>query len=99
MMMEVSRRSFLRSAGAAAATLTLANLEFACGPDTAPTSSAPTSSAPVAHSAPVDVPEYRGWEDIYRQKWTWDRVVKGTHIRVNCIAGCSCCLLYTSPSP
>ena len=29
--MELSRRSFLRSAGAAAVTLTLANLELACG--------------------------------------------------------------------
>jgi DMSO reductase family type II enzyme molybdopterin subunit len=30
---------------------------------------------------------YRGWEDLYREKWTWDRVVK--HPRVNCNASCS----------
>ncbi len=33
--------------------------------------------------------EYRGWEDVYRDKWTWDRVVKVTHTRVNCISACS----------
>ncbi len=33
--------------------------------------------------------EYRTWEDVYREKWTWDRVVKVTHTRVNCISACS----------
>lgn len=33
--------------------------------------------------------EYRGWEDVYRDEWTWDRVVKVTHTRVNCISACS----------
>jgi DMSO reductase family type II enzyme molybdopterin subunit len=33
--------------------------------------------------------EYRGWEDVYREQWTWDRVVKVTHTRVNCISACS----------
>ena len=32
---------------------------------------------------------YRGWEDIYRQKWTWDKVVKVTHHRANCGSTCS----------
>ncbi len=32
---------------------------------------------------------YRSWEDLYRQKWTWDRVVKGTCNRADCIAACS----------
>ena len=22
---------------------------------------------------------YRGWEDLMRNKWTWDRVARGTH--------------------
>jgi DMSO reductase family type II enzyme molybdopterin subunit len=81
--MDVSRRTFLRTAGAAAVTLTLARLEFACGAEAA---AADASAGP---SAAASIPAYRGWEDIYRQKWTWDRVVKGTHIRVNCIAACS----------
>ncbi|MCK9518898.1 MAG: molybdopterin-dependent oxidoreductase, partial [Dehalococcoidia bacterium] len=33
--------------------------------------------------------EYREWEDVYRDEWTWDRVVKVTHTRVNCISACS----------
>lgn len=33
--------------------------------------------------------DYRSWEDVYREKWTWDRVVKVTHTRVNCISACS----------
>jgi DMSO reductase family type II enzyme molybdopterin subunit len=33
--------------------------------------------------------EYRSWEDVYRDQWTWDRVVKVTHTRVNCISACS----------
>ena len=66
--MELSRRSFLRSASAAAVTLTLANLEFACGTDTAPTAS--PSVGATAHAASATLPAYRSWEDLYRQKWT-----------------------------
>ncbi|MCH7578620.1 MAG: molybdopterin-dependent oxidoreductase [Chloroflexi bacterium] len=32
---------------------------------------------------------YGSWQDIYREKWTWDRVVKGTCNRADCIAACS----------
>ena len=32
---------------------------------------------------------YAAWEDLYRDKWTWDRVVKGTCNRADCIAACS----------
>ncbi len=31
---------------------------------------------------------YRGWEDLMREKWTWDRVVRGTH-GTNCQGGCA----------
>jgi len=33
--------------------------------------------------------QYRGWEDVYREEWTWDDVVKVSHLRVNCIESCS----------
>jgi DMSO reductase family type II enzyme molybdopterin subunit len=33
--------------------------------------------------------EYRSWEDIYRDQWSWDKVAKVTHTRVNCISACS----------
>jgi DMSO reductase family type II enzyme molybdopterin subunit len=32
---------------------------------------------------------YRGWEDVYRQEWTWDDVVHVSHLRTNCISTCS----------
>lgn len=32
---------------------------------------------------------YRSWEDLYRQKWSWDRVARGTHY-VNCWYQSSC---------
>ncbi|MAE95558.1 MAG: hypothetical protein CL910_12940, partial [Deltaproteobacteria bacterium] len=32
---------------------------------------------------------YGDWTDLYRQRWTWDRVVRGSHNRVNCISACS----------
>lgn len=82
--MKISRRTFLRGAGAAALTLSLGHLQLACdAPEETPGTQA------VAPVQMAEVPSYRGWEDIYRQKWTWDRVVKGTHIRTNCIAACS----------
>ncbi len=31
---------------------------------------------------------YRSWEDLVRNKWTWDRVVRGTH-GTNCQGGCA----------
>jgi len=33
--------------------------------------------------------QYRGWEDVYREEWTWDDVVRVSHLRVNCIETCS----------
>lgn len=33
--------------------------------------------------------EYRGWEDVYREQWTWDDVVHVSHLRTNCISTCS----------
>ena len=85
-MMELSRRNFLHGASAFALTLTLANLQIGCGSNEAQKTAASDAKA---HPARFDVPDYRQWEDVYRDKWTWDRVVKGTHLRVNCIAACS----------
>jgi nitrate reductase alpha subunit len=33
-------------------------------------------------------PEQRSWEDFYRNRWAYDRVVRSTH-GVNCTGGCS----------
>lgn len=32
---------------------------------------------------------YRNWEDVYRDEWTWDKVVHVSHLRTNCISACS----------
>jgi len=33
--------------------------------------------------------KYGSVGDVWREKWQWDRVVKGTHNRTNCISACS----------
>ncbi len=33
--------------------------------------------------------QYDDFSDIYREIWKWDKVVKGTHTRANCISACS----------
>ncbi len=73
----ISRRTFLLGAGAGALTLSLSQLHLGCqSPETT------VATAPETGAAPA-LPEYRGWEDLYHQRWTWDRVAKGTHL-VNC---------------
>lgn len=29
------------------------------------------------------------WEDLYRERWTWDRVAKGSHGWLNCRSACN----------
>jgi DMSO reductase family type II enzyme molybdopterin subunit len=72
---ELSRRAFLRaSAGTLALSLmTLRPRSEAAAEDVVPPS-------PMARPRGS---EYRSFEDLYRQQWTWDRVVKGTHY-ANC---------------
>ncbi|HVM98477.1 MAG TPA: molybdopterin-dependent oxidoreductase, partial [Candidatus Acidoferrales bacterium] len=75
-----TRRDFLRTTGAAAVSLGLTRLQFA----------AATAEGQVAGAAaPAVLPDYRAWEDIYRQRWVWDRVVSGTHTMTNCVSGCA----------
>ena len=73
--MIVTRRQFLHRAGAAGLSLALGRLGFA-GPAAAHAADAPGGALPA-------LPDYRGWEDVFRKKWTWDRIAKGTHY-VNC---------------
>lgn len=41
-----------------------------------------------AAAAATRVPPYRGWEDLMRHKWTWDRVVRGSR-GINCTGHCA----------
>ena len=79
--MDLTRRTFLQQTGMAAATLMLSRLNFTCRPGDA--------VAATSGGAPLGLPDYRQWEDVFRERWTWDSVARGTHIRTNCIAACS----------
>jgi DMSO reductase family type II enzyme molybdopterin subunit len=39
-----------------------------------------------ASAAPRD---YGDWRDVYRERWRWDRVVRGTHTNANCVSSCA----------
>jgi DMSO reductase family type II enzyme molybdopterin subunit len=73
MAIEISRREFLEGSAASLLALSLRHLAW----------------APQAQAGALPEPSYRSWEDLYRRQWTWDSVVKGTHLRANCIAACS----------
>ncbi len=81
----LTRRGFLKATGSTAA-LTLLNLRFA---------PAAESAAGIDATGMRKDVGYRSVEDIYRQKWTWDRVVKGTH-HSNC--GFQRCAWNATPS-
>jgi len=37
----------------------------------------------------LTAPVYAGFEDVWRERWRWDRVVRGTHLRANCFSACA----------
>ncbi|MBI4515218.1 MAG: molybdopterin-dependent oxidoreductase [Deltaproteobacteria bacterium] len=78
-----TRRDFLRATGAAAVTLGLSKLEIARAAEP------PAATAGTGAPSLPSIPAYRTWEDVYRQRWTWDRVVRGTHTMTNCVSGCA----------
>ena len=74
--MSITRRQFLHRSGAATLILSLGRLGFA----------SPAARGSEQSAAPPQLPgppDYSRWEDLYRGKWTWDRITKGTHY-VNC---------------
>ena len=42
-----------------------------------------------AEAAAAAAPAYTDFRDLYRAKWRWDRVVRGTHTNVNCVSSCA----------
>ena len=84
--MKITRRAFLRNVRTAAITLALSRLELGCRREEGTPPARPSEPTP---SPRVEGASYRGWEDLYRERWQWDRVVKGTHTRVNCISACA----------
>ena len=72
-MAGLSRRQFLRVGTAGALALGLERLTWV--------------SPPRAHAAAPTA--YRDWRDVYRERWRWDRVVRGTHTNANCVSSCA----------
>lgn len=45
-------------------------------------------AGPARAGAPVK-PPLTSWDDLYRQRWTWDRIAKGSHGWLNCRSACN----------
>ena len=79
--MSISRRHFIVGSAVAVAGVGLYSLR---------------PKKPVVYPVGVRAPKvaarkvhYNDYSDIWREKWKWDKVVKGTHTRANCCAACS----------
>ncbi|MBT4519952.1 MAG: molybdopterin-dependent oxidoreductase, partial [Halieaceae bacterium] len=70
--MNRSRRAFLRDSTTATVALSLSRLSFAA----------------TDGDVPRQTPTYNHWQDIYRKKWTWDKIVHSSH-SCNCNNNCS----------
>jgi DMSO reductase family type II enzyme molybdopterin subunit len=82
-MREFSRRRFLEASAAGVLCLGLQRLAWSAADEARDG----TATGPgVGLALP---PDYRNWEDVYRQQWQWDRVVTGTHTNANCVAACA----------
>jgi len=80
--LSLDRRDFLRLSGVAAAGLAsgIPLLHFR--------RQAAAAELPVAKPGPQS-PRLDTWEDLLRQRWTWDRVAKGSHGWLNCRSACN----------
>ena len=47
------------------------------------------ATADAGTPAAAEPPSYGDYRDLYRNAWTWDRVVRGTHLRANCFSACA----------
>ncbi len=77
--MTMNRREFLGRSALVALSLQL--LSFA--PEDASADAKPPAAPRGAALA------YEGWQDVYRARWRWDRVVYSSHGRANCLSACS----------
>ncbi|MDP3937109.1 MAG: molybdopterin-dependent oxidoreductase, partial [Deltaproteobacteria bacterium] len=68
---DITRRDFLKAGGSLVLALSVLDLRTVAG--------GAAMAAPVA-------PAYKSMEDLYRERWRWDRVTRGTHC-VDCYPG------------
>src|SRR3990172_12187695 len=80
---QLTRRSFLGGAASGVLALTLSQLGL--GESAGRALGGALSAGDAAAAA---LPGYRGWEDVYRQKWSWDKVVRGAHHVINGASAC-----------
>ncbi len=80
--MQLTRRHFILGTTAAAVGLGLYSLK----PKTPAKVKAGPALKPRTLAKKI---RYNDYSDIWREKWKWDKVVKGTHTRANCGDACS----------
>ncbi|MFQ5478991.1 MAG: molybdopterin-dependent oxidoreductase [Candidatus Binatia bacterium] len=76
----LSRRQFLLGAGAGVLTLSLSCLRPRRDDATEVVDKVVTR---------VSRAVYRDFRDLWRERWSWDSIAKGTHTRANCISACA----------
>jgi DMSO reductase family type II enzyme molybdopterin subunit len=80
----LTRRDLLRHAAAAGATGTVA-----LGLSRLAVAKPARAAKGEPEAVPVPVPVYTDFRDVYRGRWTWERVARGTHTNTNCASSCA----------
>ncbi len=83
-IVSASRRKFLIMAGAAGA----AAATGLAGCDGLPLLHFKTKTGATGGLGPRSTPKLNNWQDLYRQRWTWDKITKGSHGWANCRSAC-----------
>jgi DMSO reductase family type II enzyme molybdopterin subunit len=80
----LTRRDLLRHAAAAGTTGTVA-----LGLSRLAVAKPARAAKGEPEAVPVPVPVYTDFRDVYRGRWTWERVARGTHTNTNCASSCA----------
>ena len=89
MTAQISRREFLCRSGLAALTLSMSSLQTGSGWAADPTGNNGVPANGLDRHAARSAHAYGDWRDVYAEKWTWDKVVRCTHSRANCLSACA----------
>ncbi len=84
-IVSASRRKFLIMAGSAGAAAAAVSLS---GCDKLPLFHFKGKDGAKIGLGPRTTPKLGNWQDIYRQRWTWDKITKGSHGWANCRSAC-----------
>lgn len=75
-MGKIKRRDFLKGLGVAGTGVMLSNKSWSLN-----------RLEPIGNTLAKEYP-YRGWEDLYRNEWTWDSIGHAAHC-INCMGNCA----------